>query len=251
MEFWIKSDDYSHGFLIVPISIYIAWQKRAEIKKANVTPGRFGVILFTLAVILYLLGIFANIITLTSFSLVLTLMAIVWCLCGKEVFLITLFPLLFLFLMIPVPAQVYSMATNPLQLLVSTVSAAIIDSLGAPILREGNLLHLPGHTLAVVHACSGLRSLMSLVAICAIFGYLTLSSNMLRGLILVSSVPIAIVVNIIRVVVMLVALYYYGFDLTKGHLHTIFGIAIFALALLSITLLRGTLKRWDIKPTGE
>jgi exosortase len=251
VELWANSEDYSHGFLIIPVSIYFVWRKKSKIKKTAIAPGSFGVILFTLSIALYLFGFFANIDTLISFSFVLTILAIVWCLFGKEIILLLLFPLLFLFCMVPVPAQLYSMATNPLQLLVSMLSATIVDLLGTPILREGNLLHLPGRTLAVVQACSGLRSLTALVTICAVIGYLSLTSNFFRFLIVISSVPIAIVVNIFRVTVILVALHYFSIDLTKGHLHTLLGLTIFALAIVSVALLRGILIKWDVKPTGE
>jgi exosortase len=237
--------------LIIPISIYIVWKKRPEIKKIAIAPGRAGAVLVAFAILMYLFGVFGGIDTFASLSVVLTLMAIIWCLFGKEMFKTLLFPMSFLFLMIPVPSQFYAMATIPLQLLVSKSSAFIVGSLGAPILREGNVLYLPDYTLAVVQACSGLRSLMSLVTICAIFGYLTLSSNFLRVLIIASSIPVAIIVNIVRVVLMLTFLHYYNLDLAKGPLHTTFGVAIFIMALLIVTLIRGLLTRWDQKSTGE
>ena len=250
VETWIQSNDHSHGLLIVPVSLYIVWQKRNALKKIEIVPGRGGVLLVAFAIMLYVFGYLAEIHTISSFSLVITIWAIVWSLFGKIVFRAILFPMLLLLLMIPVPAQFYSMATIPLQLLVSKTSTFIGGFFGIPILREGNVLHLPGRTLAVVQACSGLRSLMSLVTVCAIFGYFTLSSNVLRSLLMVSSVPAAIIVNIMRVVIMIVAFQFFGFDLSKGTLHTAFGVVLFVLALLIVAMIRKMFSKWDIEPTA-
>ena len=77
---------------------------------------------------------------------------------------------------------------------------------------------------------------------------MTLSSNILRGLLIVSSVPAAIIVNIIRVVIMIVAFQFFGFDLSKGTLHTVFGVVVFVLALLIVAMIRGILSKWDKNP---
>ena len=132
VETWIQSDDYSHGLLIVPVSLYIIYQKRDDLKKIDIVPGSGGVFWVAFAIMLYVFGYLAEISTLSSLSLVLTIWAIVWSLFGKEVVRIIFFPMLLLLLMIPVPAQFYSMATIPLQLLVSKTSAFIGGFLGVP-----------------------------------------------------------------------------------------------------------------------
>ena len=242
---WLKTEDYSHGLLIIPISLYIIWRKRNQLKGIKKIPGRYGYTLVTLPILLYIVSSLSEIMTLKYLSLVLTIWSIVWALFGKEVFKTILFPLLFVFLMIPIPAQIYSITTIPLQLIVSKASLFICDLLGIPIFREGNVLYLPGQKLAVVQACSGLRSLMSLIALSAIFGYLTLNSNLLRGLLIIFSLPSAIVVNIFRVVIMIISIYYFEFDLTSGEIHNIFGVFIFFLSLVIVTMMKGILSVWD------
>lgn len=244
---WTESGDNSHGLLIIPLSLYIIWQNRAKLAKTEISPGPAGLILVAISILLYVFGFLAEISTVKSLSLVLSIWTIIWSLFGKKVFGVLSFPLIFLILMIPIPTQFYSMATIPLQLAVSKASTIIVSLFGIPILREGNVLHLPNRTLAVVQACSGLRSLMSIVTLCAIFGYWTLSSNILRGLLIVFSIPTAIIVNIIRVVIMILALFFLDFDITKGTSHTIFGILIFFLAIIIVAIMKGILSKWDTK----
>lgn len=246
---WLASGDNSHGLLILPLSLYIVWHHRHAIKKNKINPGGGGIFWVTTATVIYLFGHFARISTISNLSLVLTIWAVVWSLFGKEIFRILSFPMVLLFLMIPVPSQFYSMATIPLQLMVSKISTFIISICDISILREGNVLHLPQQSLQVVQACSGLRSLMALVTLCAIFAYLTLTSNLLRSILVVSSVPAAIFVNIVRVVCMVLFFQFWNLDLSEGLAHTIFGVSIFFLALLIIMLFRGILAKWDVAST--
>lgn len=248
---WLSSDDNSHGLLIVPISLYLMWRNREAIKASQIVPGRFGWVLPVIAILFYLFAYMAGIATLGFLSMVFTIWVIVWTLLGKAIFKIILFPMGVLLLMIPVPSQFYSMATVPLQLLVSQISTVIVSALDIPILREGNLLHLSDRTLAVVQACSGLRSLMSLFAVCAVFGYLSLSSNLLRMILILTSIPVAVIVNIVRVVLMILVFHFMEIDLSQGTPHTVFGMMIFFLALLIIVITRELLSKWDSKPVVD
>ena len=155
------------------------------------------------------------------------------------------FPLFFLILMIPVPEQIYSSLTIPLQLFVSKTSTDFAMLLNIPIFRQGNVIQLPEQVLEVVQACSGLRSVVSLLAVSAVFGYLRVNSNYLRSIIFFSSIPIAIIVNIFRVIIMIIASYYFQYDLSQGTIHTIFGMIIFALALVILFSLGKGLSFWD------
>ncbi len=242
---WYNSEEYSHGFLVVPISLYIVWQKKDVIAKASVRPSNWGLAICILSLMLYVAAYLAEISTISSFSMVPFVAGIVLYLFGFEIFKIVFFPILFLCFMIPVPNQIFSTLTVPLQLFVSKISAEIASLLHVPIYRDGNILHLPDRTLAVVHACSGLRSLISLITISTIFGYFTLNRNILRGLLILSSIPIAILVNIIRVLLMVISFYYLSYDLTAGIIHTFYGIFIFILAIIFLALSKGVMSSWD------
>lgn len=242
---WGSSDEYSHGFFILPISIYIVWQKRKALAGIPIRSSWWGLILVLMGLVAYGISLLAGIVTAASFSLVFTIGAVVIFLYGLQMFKMLLFPLFFLLFMIPVPAQIYASATIPLQLLVSKISVWIAYMMNIPVYREGNIIHLPERTLQVVQACSGLRSIISLLTLSAIFGYLTLRSNLLRSFLFLSGIPVAILVNIFRVLIIILAFYYFDYDLTFGEVHTVFGLILFVVGLLLIYLIKGVLAVWD------
>ena len=213
---WAGSEDYSHGFFILPISLYLVWQKKDALSKLPVEGSVWGLFVISAALLLYIFSIFAEIKTLSSFSMVPLISGIIIYLWGFQMFRALLFPVAFLVFMIPVPSQIYSYLTVPLQLFVSKISVWIASMFGVPVFCEGNVIHLPDRTLQVVRACSGMRSIVSLLAISAVLGHFTLKSNMLRTILFSSSIIAAIIVNIMRVVFMLLAFYYAGIDLTAG-----------------------------------
>ena len=131
------------------------------------------------------------------------------------------------------------------QLFVSKLNVWLVSTIGIPIYREGNVIHLPDRTMQVVQACSGLRSMVSLLMLSAIFGYFTLKSNILRFALFLSGILAAIFVNIIRVSLMVFAFYYFNYDITKGSVHTVFGVIIFSIALIIIAFSKGVLSIWD------
>jgi exosortase len=198
-----------------------------------------------------MVGHFGEIITLRSFSLIIALAGVILYLLGFGFLRELQFSLFILLFMIPVPAQIYSTATIPLQLLVSKASSAIAFLCGIPIFREGNVIHLPEQTLEVVQACSGLRSVISLLTISAVIGYLMLRSNILRTLLFLLGVPIAIIVNIIRVLILIIAFYHFNYDLSEGTTHTILGMIIFVSAMVLIVSAKGVLSNWDKSVTKE
>ena len=248
---WYHSDDYSHGFFIVPICAFIIWQKRHILAETPIRSSSWGLVVIIFSLLLYLLGRLGEIATIASFSMVLVLAGVVIYFFGFQMFKELLFPLFLLLFMIPVPSQIYSTLTIPLQLFVSRVSAGIANLLGIPIYREGNVINLPEYTLQVVEACSGLRSMISLLTLSAIFAYMTLKSNFLRTLLFITGIPAAIVVNIFRVLLMIMAFYFFQYDLTQGSIHTVFGVVIFILALAIIAGMKGLLSFWDTSADPE
>ena len=209
---WYSSDQYSHGFFIIPITLYIIWQKKDILTKTPIIPSWWGLALVIFSLLLYLFAYFAEISTIASFSMVLLLAGVIIYLYGFLIFKELLFPLAFLLFMIPIPAQIYSSLTIPLQLFVSNVSAWLASTIGISIYREGNVIHLPDRTMQVVQACSGLRSMISLLMLSAIISYFTLKSNILRFALFFSGIPAAIFVNIIRVSLMVFVFYYFNYS---------------------------------------
>ncbi len=242
---WYSSDEYSHGFFIVPLVCFIIWKKWEILSEIELKPSPWGLPLTFFSLLTYLIAYFAEILTLAPLSMILLLCGIIIYFYGFKMLKELSFPLFILLFMIPVPGQIYSALTVPLQLFVTKASVWLSSNIGIPIYREGNVIHLPGKTMQVVSACSGLRSIVSLLTLSAIFGYFTLKSNLLRSILFLSGIPAAIFVNIIRVVLLVVVFHYLHYDLNEGSIHTIFGLMIFFLALIFIVICRAILSMWD------
>lgn len=242
---WSGSDDYSHGFLIAPIALYIIWQKRGSLTEATTVGSWLGLSVAVLSLLAYLFARAGEILTLASLSMIGFIAGTVLFLFGFRIIRLSLFPLGFLLFMIPVPAQIYAGLTIPLQLLVTRATAWLASSAGIPIYCEGNVIHHSRGTFEVVQACSGLRSIMALLTLGAVFGYFSLRSNFLRIILFVSAIPIAIAVNILRVFAMVTVIHFLGIDLTKGTPHTILGIVLFGAAVAIFILIRKGLTLWE------
>ena len=242
---WSNSDDYSHGFIILPLFFFILWKKREELAAVEVRPSLWGFGIAFLGIAAYLFSRQTGITTLASLSLLPVAAGVIVFIYGWAMLRICGFPLFLLLFMIPVPAQIYSSMTIPLQFVVTKSSAWLATSAGVPLLRLGNVIQLPEATFEVVQACSGMRSLMTMTALGAIVGYFTLNSNLFRFLLMFFALPIAILVNIFRVFSMIVADYHFGINLVDGPIHEAFGLFIYALALVLFFLSKGVLGRWD------
>jgi exosortase len=244
---WSSSDDYSHGFFVIPLSLYILWHKKTQLQHIPICTSWLGLIFLVGSLAIYIGAVYSEIITIVNISLVSSLVCGVWFLFGWPMLRATSFPLLFLLFMIPVPEQIYSTLTIPLQLFVSKVSVGLTTLLDIPVFREGNVIYLPEKTFEVVRACSGIRSLVTLLCLCAVIAFFSLRNNGLRFILLLSAVPVAIFVNIFRVFVMIAVYRYFQMDLTEGALHTVMGVVIFIFSLLIIILNKGVLVQWDIR----
>ena len=246
-EVWVKSEEYSHAFLTLPIIIFTVWKKRKQLLPV---PDKYTLIGFCLAFIsttFYLFSLLTQVQSLIFLSLILTFLGITVYLYGIQVIIILFTPFVLLLLLIPIPEQLYTLLTFPLQLLVSQSSEFLINLLDIPLLRQGNIMHLPNRSFEVVEACSGMRSVLSLLNLSVIMGYFMLYRNSSKILLFAACIPIAILVNIVRIVLIILAYYYFQIDLTEGPLHTITGLLVFGLAIFSFFFLKQIFGRWESK----
>ncbi|BCS97101.1 hypothetical protein DSLASN_27330 [Desulfoluna limicola] len=207
--------------------------------------------LIVMSLVLYIVSRYGGILTLAPFAMVLLLQGLVIYLFGFGLFKVLMFPLLFLFLMIPVPSQVYSAMTIPLQLMVTKASVFFVEFLGVTVLREGNVIHVTDRTFQVVDACSGLRSLVALLALTLVLGYTALRTYIGRTVLVAAGLPVAIFVNVFRVVLMILAFHFFRFDLTDDSVHTLFGLGIFGIALLAVTFIQRMVSHWETFPDSD
>ena len=166
---WRADPDYSHGFLIVPLALYFAYEKTPKLRRAKIEGSWWGVAILAFGVFALCIGVLGGLLTAARSGFVITLIGLVLLLAGKEVFRILLFPMAFLFLMVPLPTTLVNIIAFPLQLVAANWAVSTLQSLGIPSLLEGNIIHLAHTQLFVAQACSGLRSLMALLTLGVVF----------------------------------------------------------------------------------
>jgi exosortase len=229
-KIWSQSAEYSYGFAIIPLAAYIIWQKKEYLRRSQICGAWSGLLVAAGSLIAYLIANKGEMQTLASVSMVIFLWGVVIFLFGYTIFRISLFPLMIVFFMIPVPSQIISVLTVPLQLIVTSASVWLASMIGIPIIHEGNIIIMSLGTFEVVQACSGLRSIMTMLILGLLMGYLMLQSNILRGILLTLAIPIAVVVNILRVFTLIAIFHYLAVDLSKGASHTVLGLSVFGIA---------------------
>lgn len=145
--------------------------------------------------------------------------------------------------MVPLPYIVYDAIAFPLKLFVAKFSVLALKAAGVVVLREGNIIMFPSTTLEVADACSGLRSLVSLLALAVAYAFLSQKSAVRRTLVILSAVPIAMVTNMTRVIVTGFLAQYYGAAAAEGFFHEFAGMAVFALAMVLLVAFGGLLRK--------
>jgi exosortase len=233
---WWNDPNYGHGFFVPFFAGCVLWSQRDRWRALPFRPNNLGFAVVLFATALRVLGTLGAELFIARLSFVILICGIVVFLAGSHMFKAIAFPIGYLLFMIPLPAIVYYQLTMPLQLWASRLGATGLVAVGIHTLREGNLLILPNCTLSVVEACSGIRSLLSLLAAVVAYGYFAEPSTWKRAVLAVASVPIAIATNGLRLVATGVLSYYYGPSVDSGFVHLALGLGFFAMAFLSILL---------------
>jgi len=239
---WTWDPDVGHGFFVPLVAGYICWRRRDLLAKTKVCPNWWGLALVIYgAVQLYVATLGAELF-LARTAFVISVFGVVLFLGGTGYLRVLAFPLFLLLFMIPIPAIIYNQITFPLQLVASRIAEAALEFLGAPVLREGNVLELANSRLSVVDACSGIRSLLSLSFISLVYGWAIGETRWMRATLFVATVPVAILANAGRVTIggLLTGI---NPELAEGLSHMVEGWVIFILALMILVglhqLLRG------------
>jgi exosortase len=227
---WATDDNYSHGFLIVPLALYFLWERRQRVAATPVQSSVFGLVIVIGSLATLVAGVLGAELFLTRVSIVGLVAGTVLFVLGWAQLRVLALPIGFLLLMIPIPAIVFNHIAFPLQLLASRAGESTLNALSIPVLREGNVIILANTTLEVAEACSGIRSLVSLLTLGIVYGYFTDSRNWVRTAAAVATVPIAIVANGMRVAGTGVAAHYYGPEAATGFFHTFSGWLVFVVA---------------------
>ncbi len=240
---WAGSAEYSHGLIVAPAALLLAWHRRRALMAEPARPAWSGILVVAVGLLLYLAGALGAERFLLRTSVIVVLAGGVLFACGPRHLRHLAAPLLLLALAIPLPAVVLTQMTMPLQLLASRIGAALLDAGGAVVLREGNLLVLPHVTLEVADACSGLRSLVSLVALAALYAAVRRFRPAVAAATVASAVPCALAMNGVRLAATAVLAGVLGTRATTGILHETAGTLTFAAAVTMVVFIGAGLAR--------
>jgi exosortase D (VPLPA-CTERM-specific) len=227
---WANDDDYTHGFLILPLALYFAWEGRRRLKRLPVKPSPWGAGLLAFGLLMLVVGAVGAELFLQRSSFIVVLAGLVWLILGTAYLRELAFPLAFLVFMVPLPAIVMNAVAFPLQLFAAQTATFCMQAAGIPVLREGNVITLAETTLEVAEACSGIRSLQALLALGAVYGYFTQKATWKRWALVLLSVPIAIAANAFRVAGTGFLAHYWGSEMAQGFYHGFAGWIVFVVA---------------------
>ena len=229
---WYNDENYSHGFLVPLISIYFLSQNWSELRTAPLRPSNTGLPVIIASLALLMLGFIGTEYFTMRASLVVLVAGIVLYWFGWKILRMASLPIAFLIFMVPLPYIVYDSMAFPLKLIVTKVSVSVLKILAIPVVAEGNIIMFPQTVLEVADACSGLRSLMSLITLAVALAFITQKSPVKRTILILSAVPVAIVTNMFRVIVTGVLASHYGAAAAEGFFHEFAGMAVFLLAMV-------------------
>lgn len=240
---WYEDPDYSHGFLVPLLSAYFVWERRRRLAALPPRPDLLGAVLLTAGLLALILGVGGAELYLQRSSLLVVLAGLALLLLGREHLRVLAFPILFLAFMVPLPAIVVNAVAFPLQLVAAKTATFCLFNLGVPVLREGNVILLPGTRLEVAEACSGIRSLQALLALGCLYAYFFESVWWKRGLLVLLAVPIAIVANAFRVAGTGLLAQAWGTEAAEGFYHGFSGWLVFVAAWLLLVACGAVLSR--------
>ena len=231
---WATDDNYSHGFLIVPVALYLAWERRQRLLAAPMQPSLLGLIVILGSLATLIAGVLGAELFLTRVSMIGVVGGAILFVLGWQHLRVLAFPIAFLLLMVPIPAIIFNQIAFPLQLTASEFGEATLNLFTIPVLREGNIIILANTTLEVAEACSGIRSLISLLTLGIVYGYFTDPRGWVRTVVALSTIPIAIIANGMRVAGTGIAAHYYGPEAATGFFHTFSGWLVFVVAFVML-----------------
>jgi exosortase len=230
---WATDEDMGHGFFVPVVAGFIAWQRRRTLLSIPRQPNGWGLALVIFAAFQALLATLGAELFTARLAFIIALFGVILYLGGKAWVQELLLPLLLMLFMIPIPQIIYARLTLGLQMLASQLGETLIGWMGIPVIRTGNLLELPSQTLDIVDACSGIRSLVSLLFLSQVYAYFAEKRIWVRWALLVATIPIAIAANAIRVATTGV-LSEINTKLAQGAYHEVEGYIVFVVALIAL-----------------
>jgi len=233
---WIDSPEYSHGLLIPPVAAFLVWQQKDRLERVPFTGSWLGVALVLLGGAALVVGQLGTVFAIVQYAYVITLCGLILSFLGWSAFRIIAVPILILLFMIPLPQFVLANLSTKLQLLSSQIGVFVIRLFDISVFLEGNVIDLGGYKLQVADACSGLRYLFPLMTLGFLMAYFYKGALWKRAVLFLSSIPITVLMNSVRIGIIGVTVEHWGIDMAEGFLHEFQGWMIF---MVSAVLMLG------------
>ena len=230
---------YSHGWFVPLASAWLVWQRREALSRAAFSPSYGGLLLLVLAVVLHLLGAWSRLHILSGFMCIAAVWGLVWTFWGRAAVRALRFPLAFLLFMVPLPGALLIGASFYLKLAAAWLATGTLRLAGISAIQEGSLIRLPHLTMLIDDTCSGLRSLISLVALATLWTSLlpSATARWRKLAVVAASVPIALAANMVRILVLTAIALLWGRAAAEGFFHYGSGLVVFGVALAALAWL--------------
>ncbi len=232
---WINNEYYSHGFLVPVISGYIIWNLRRELNTIEKKQSQTGLAILAFGILLQGIGVLWSIRFISGISLLVTGSGMILYLFGWEFMKKISFPLIFLLLMIPLP--IVDIIAPPIQTLSAVGSSTMSNILGIPVERDGIVLNIPTGSFEVGLPCSGLNSIISLLTIAVIYAFILEGGMLMKFTIIISSIPLALAGNIMRITSVLAVSNIYGQETAMNYFHDVSSLLLFCVVLTGLFLI--------------
>ena len=231
-QFMVDDSNYSHGFLIPIVCLWLVWQMRDNLKNMVIESAKCGLWMTGAGLIIHVLALSVKVDFISALSMLMTIVGIILHLFGWKMMRVLVFPVGFLFFMIPFPDVFTIFLTYKLKIMATHGAVATVNAIGIPCIAEGAKIILPDTFLEVGAPCSGIRSLISLLALGALFAYLLNISIIRRMVVFLSTIPIALLSNVIRITLLCLVAHIYGKEaaLPGGFFHDFSGFLVFIIA---------------------
>ena len=227
VDLWLRSDTYAHGFIVLPISLYLVWRIRDRWQSVAVKPQPLALPLVLGCLGAWLLGVISGVQALEHLAAITLLPLIVWVVMGDAFTRLILFPLCFLIFAVPIG----DFLIDPMMEFTADFTVAVIRWFGIPVYREGLYFSLPSGQWSVVKACSGIRYIIASLTLGALYSYLTYSRYWKRAIFILFAAILPILANGIRAVIIVLIGHFSDMELATGADHLIYGWIFFGIVI--------------------
>ena len=231
-----KDSYYSHGFLVPFVSLYVLWAKREKLLSIRPKPAAIGLWLLIAGLVIHVISALLRVYFTSAFSSLLVISGLVLYFSGREMFKETLFSILFLIFMIPLPLIAIVGITFKMKMFAAVWANKIVNALGVKAVLDGSIIKMRTTHVIVEDVCSGLRSLISLLALGTIIAYLSKLVRWKKIIVFFAAGAMAVIANIVRIVFMALTSEIYGAKFTEGFLHTLSGLIVFVVAFVGLMI---------------